>query len=217
MMYFCSARLDCRWFITIAYRVGRPHTAFRGKYLAQLRALLPVSTNTSTTEGPLGAACSPVPLTARWMDVRDATPRPTGRRRRQARVTNAPPQTASRITEMDPEMVAAAVVLDCHPALLPVSLDVSGIDMPVVRSSGPLAKTDVARPSYEQPCKGVDLLSLICPELGVAPLFDPGTDVEDELLSPVVSLMVIGHGVALLPEQVEEDVDLAQVLAEFRS
>ena len=27
--------------------------------------------------------------------------------------------------------------------------------------------------------------------------------------------MVIGHGVALLPAQVEEDVDLAQVLAEF--
>ena len=118
---------------------------------------------------------------------------------------------------MDPEMATGAVVFDCHPALLPVSLDVSGIDMPVVRSSGPLAKTDVTRPSYEQPCEGVDLLSLICPELGDAPLFDPGTDVEDELPSPVGSPMVICHGVALLPEQVEEDVDLAQVLAEFSS
>ena len=29
--------------------------------------------------------------------------------------------------------------------------------------------------------------------------------------------MAIGHGVALLPEQVEEDVDLARVLAEYSS
>ena len=59
------------------------------------------------------------------------------------------------------------------------------------------------------------MLSLICPELGVAPLSDPGTDLEDELPSPDSSPVVIGHGVALLPAQVEEDVDLAQVLAAF--
>ena len=29
---------------------------------------------------------------------------------------------------------------------------------------------------------GGDLLGLICPELGVTPLVDPGTDVEDERL-----------------------------------
>ena len=38
---------------------------------------------------------------------------------------------------------------------------------------------------------------------------------EDELPSLDVSPMVISHGVALLPAQVEEDVDLAQILAEF--
>ena len=38
---------------------------------------------------------------------------------------------------------------------------------------------------------------------------------EDELPSPDVSPMVISHGVALLPAQVGEDVDLAQILAEF--
>ena len=40
---------------------------------------------------------------------------------------------------------------------------------------------------------------------------------ENKLPSPDVSPMVIGHGVALLPEQIEEDVDLAHVLAEFSS
>ena len=114
-------------------------------------------------------------------------------------------------------MAAGAVVFDCRPALLPVSLDVSGIDMPAVRSSIPPAKTDVVRPAHEQAFEGADLLSLICLELGVAPLFDPGTDCEGELPSPDASPMVIGHGVALLPEQVEEDIDLARVLAEFSS
>ena len=31
---------------------------------------------------------------------------------------------------------------------------------------------------------GGDLLGSICPELGVAPLVDPGTDCEDELPAP---------------------------------
>ena len=34
---------------------------------------------------------------------------------------------------------------------------------------------------------GGGLLSLICPELAVAPLVDPGTDLEDELPSPAAS------------------------------
>ena len=79
-------------------------------------------------------------------------------------------------------------------------------------------RTDVAPPECEQPFRGgggADLLSLICPELGVAPLSDPGTDLADKLPSPDTSPVVIGHGVALLPAQVEEDVDLAQVLAAF--
>ena len=59
------------------------------------------------------------------------------------------------------------------------------------------------------------MLDYIGPELGVTPLLDPGTDLEHELPSPDVSPRVISHGVALLPAQVEEDVDLAQILVEF--
>ena len=59
------------------------------------------------------------------------------------------------------------------------------------------------------------MLSYICPELGVTPLLDSGTDLEDELPSPDASSMVMGHVVARLPAQVEKDADLAQVLAEF--
>ena len=57
------------------HRIGRPHAAFRGKYLAQLRDLLPVSTILSTAGGPSGAACSPVSSTALWMDILDPNTR----------------------------------------------------------------------------------------------------------------------------------------------
>ena len=55
------------------------------------------------------------------------------------------------------------------------------------------------------------MLSLICPELGVAPLVDPGTDLEEELPSPAASLVAAGHGVAPLPAQAEVDIELGQV------
>ena len=115
-------------------------------------------------------------------------------------------------------MAAGAVVFDCRPALLPVSLDVSGIDMLAVRSSIPPAKTDVVPPEHEQPFGGgggrfawLYLSGVEC----WTPLLDSGTDLEDELPSPDASPVVIGHRVALLPAQVEENVDLVQVLAEF--
>ena len=168
------------------HRMGRPHAAFRGKYLAQLRDLLPVNTIPSTVGGPSGAACSPVPSTARRMDVLGATPRldvAGGKRGSWIRLHRPRP------TEQARRMAAGAVVFDCRPALLPVSLDVSGIDMPAVRYSIPPAKTDVVPREHEQPFGGgggADLLSFICPELGVTPLLDPETDLEDELLSPYI-------------------------------
>ena len=76
------------------HRIGRPHAAFRGKYLAQLRALLPVSTMLSTARGPSGAACSPVLSKARQLDILGATSRRPERRRRQTRIMDTPAQTA---------------------------------------------------------------------------------------------------------------------------
>ena len=133
------------------HRKGPPRAAFRGRYLEQLRSLLPVNTALSTAGGPSGAACSPVPSTADQTDVLGATPRPPRRRRRPVRFMNPPVQIAPRLTEQDPRMAAGVVVFDCCVALLPVSLDVSGIDMPAVRSSVPPAKTDVALTEPEQP------------------------------------------------------------------
>ena len=55
------------------------------------------------------------------------------------------------------------------------------------------------------------MLSLICPELGVAPLTDPGTDLEDELPTPAASPVTVDHGAAPLSAQTDVDIDLVQV------
>ena len=55
------------------------------------------------------------------------------------------------------------------------------------------------------------MLSLICPELGVTPLADPGTDLEDELPTPAASPVTVDHGAAPLPAQVDVDVELGWV------
>ena len=48
---------------------------------------------------------------------------------------------------------------------------------------------------------GRDLLSLICPELGVTPQGEPGTDVEDELLIPASPPADVDHAVVSLSVQ----------------
>ena len=62
---------------------------------------------------------------------------------------------------------------------------------------------------------GADLFDYIGPELVIDQLPDSGTDLEDELPSPDGSPMVVSHGVSRLPARLEEDVDLAHILAEF--
>ena len=55
------------------------------------------------------------------------------------------------------------------------------------------------------------MLSLICPELGVTPLVDPGMDVEDERPTAAVSPLPVVDGVVPLSAQADVDVKLCQV------
>ena len=188
------------------YRVhkrGLPHIAFRRNYLKQLCALLPLPTVLSICLLD-SAAESP--------DVVCASPRPSRRairRRRPVRVMDSPV-----LTEQDPLAEAGAQVFDCRPPLLPVSMDISGVDVSVIWASAVSAEAAAFPPEREQSFGGGgggDLLSLICPELGVAPLVDPGTDLEDELPTPATSPVTVDHGAAPRPTQVELDVDLDRV------
>ena len=198
------------------HSVGRPHSMFRGKYLTQLRTLLPTRTTTPTAGRPPSTAGPQVASTTGQTDELCATPQSPGRRRRpQRQIQNTPTQIAPQLTEQDPRMAAGAVVFDCRPAVLPVSVDVSGIDMRTVRPAKPPAEPVVVPPEREQQFGGAALFDYIDLELDVIPLLDSGTDCQDELSSPDGSPMVISPIVALSPSQVEEDVDLVQILAEF--
>ena len=83
------------------------------------------------------------------------------------------------------------MVLDCRPQVLPGAIDVSGTELAEIRSTTRAGVATAAPHEREQSFGGGDLLSLICPELGVAPLVDPGTDCEDELPTPAGPPVVV--------------------------
>ena len=60
-------------------------------------------------------------------------------------------------------------------------------------------------------------VALICPELGVAPRIDPGTDLEDELSTRADSPAVADHGVAPLSAPADVDIGLEQVFGDVGS
>ena len=103
----------------------------------------------------------------------------------------------------------------CRPAVLPVSVDVSGIDMPCICLAEPPAEPFVAPAECRQEFRGPMCLDHIDPELEVIPLLDSGTDCQDEVSSPDGSPMVISPIVGLLPSQGEDDINLTQILPEF--
>ena len=149
-----------------------------------------------------------------------ARPRPPGRRRRSQRwIPNTATHVTSQLTEQDPRTMAGAVVIDCRPAVLPVSVNVSGIDMQTVRHAEPPAEPPaelvIAPTEREEESTTPMWLNDIDPELEVTPLLDSGTDCQDELSSPDGSPMVISPIAGLLPSQGEDDINLARILAEF--
>ena len=85
------------------------------------------------------------------------------------------------------------MVFDCRPQVLPGAMDVSGSERSEILSMTRAGVVAAAPPEHEQSFGGGggDLLSLICPELGVAPLVDPGTDCEDELPTPACPPAVV--------------------------
>ena len=160
--------------------------------------------------GSPDAACSTLPCAAESPDVVSASPQlssRTFRRRRPVRVMDPPVLTAH-----DQLVAAGELVFDCRPPLLPVSMDISGVDVSVIRASAVSAEDAAFPPEREQSFGGGgDLLGLIFLELGVAPLEDQGTDLEDELPTPAASPVTVDRGAAPWPAQVEVDVDLDRV------
>ena len=138
------------------YRVhkrGLPHVTFRRNYLSQLRALLPLPTVLPIAGGSPDATCSTLTCAAESPDVVCASPRPSRhaiRRRRPVRIMELPVRNVPLLTVQDPLAAAGAVVLDCHPLLLPVLMDISGVDLSAIRASTVSAEAGDFPPEREQ-------------------------------------------------------------------
>ena len=158
----------------------RFHIAFRRNYMSQLRALLPLPAVLPTAGELPDFPRSSLMCPAGTPDPVVASPRTSRRavrRRRPVRVMEPPVQNVPVLTVQDPLAAAGAVVLDCRPPLLPVSMDISGVDLLAIRAPAVSAGAGVLPPDREQLFGGGDLLSFICPELGVTLLVDPSMDV----------------------------------------
>ena len=115
--------------------------------MSQLRALLPlpavppavvVVSPDFSSSGSLCPAGSP--------EVMDSSPRTTRRafrHRRPVRVMEPPVENIPVLMIQVPLAAAGAVVLDCCPPLLPLSMDISGVDLSAIRVPAVLADVDV--------------------------------------------------------------------------
>ena len=123
------------------YRIhkrGLPHVAFRKNYMSQLRALLPVP-----VAQPVDGVLSPASTGPRSLH-------PAGSAEFVGKSPGRPDvlrDGCDRCVLQDPSDVQGAVVFDCRPPLLPVSLDLSGIGL----SSG----LSLAVPPGESPYRSV--------------------------------------------------------------
>ena len=96
------------------------------------------------------------------------------------------------LTVHDPSDMKDAIVYDCRPPLLPVSLRLEDIGpLPLWQT---VVSASLAAPPQEDFMEigGVSLERVAIPELGVAPLVDTDTDLEDELPTPEDSMLLNG-------------------------
>ena len=188
---------DINLSLTHNYRVhkrGLLHIAFRKNYLTRLRALMSQAATQSW-----GEMLSPVPSDpmsvrhARSAERESESPRRTRhacRRMRPVRVLEESVGGLPTLTIQDPSDLQGAIVYDCRPPLLPVSLRLEDIGSSPLRRA--VVSASLAAPPRED-CMvigGVSPEGVAIPELGVAPLIDSDTDLEDELPTPEDSMLV---------------------------
>ena len=132
---------DLNLSLTHHYRVhkrGLLHIAFRKDYMSKLRALLPVP------------VVLPSDTASPTVELRDESPRQTRRAQRwirPVRVMNGSGCDFPILMLQDPADAQGALVYDCRPPLLPVSLQLG--DLGALARIRPKASASVAVPPWE--------------------------------------------------------------------
>ena len=186
------------------YKGGLPHAVFRTDYLQRLRALLP-SPGGSDEPSVTGYG---------------STPTSVRRQRCMSKPTRLFPGsdvTVPILTEQNPAEMVGESVFDCRPPGLPVSIPLGGFSPAVI--SG--ARDCTSHQQLEQ--SSWSIINMDTNEISISgiigfPWNDSGTDVEDELPSPVAPPDTI-MSPPLAPEDASDpfgrdtnyDLDLADV------
>ena len=189
------------------YKGGLPHAVFRTDYLPRLRALLP---SPGGTDHPS-------------VDVCGSTPTSVRRQHRVSRPKRLFPDSAVGapiLTEQNPAEMIGETVIDCRPSILPVSIPLSGLSPETI--SG--ARDCVSYLPLEE--TGQSIMNMDTNEISINRIVgfawnDGGTDVEDELPSPVLSPARIASP-AISPAGTDDpfgrgenfDLDLAKVFCD---
>ena len=193
MLLFSDIHLS----LTHHYRVhkrGLPHIAFRKDYLTRLRVSMSQAAAQSRRDTMSPVPSSPVsPRHARSAEQYSESPRKTRRARcrmRPVRVLEESVGELPTLTVQDPSDLQDAIVYDCGPPLLPVSLRLEDIGPLSLRRT--VVSASLAAPPLEDfmAIGGMSPERVAIPELGVVPLVDPDTDLEDELPTPDDSMLL---------------------------
>ena len=170
---------------------GLPHLAFRKNYLTCLRVFVSQATALAqcdmTSPGPPGwvSVCH-----AHSSEQESESPRKTRRARRRLRPTRVRDEPVGveypTMTVQDIPDLTGAIIYDCRPPLLPVSLRLK--DIWLLPRTRPVASASLAAPPPEDSM----VIGVAIPEVGVAPPDVSGTDLQDELLTPEDSMVIGG-------------------------
>ena len=155
------------------YKGGLLHAVFRTDYLPRLRTLLP---SPGGTEDPSVIGNGSTPTSVR-------------RQRRMSRPTRLFPDSATDmpiLTEEHPSAMVGKTVIDCRPSILPVSIPISGWSPETISE----ARNCVSYQQLEE--SGRSIMNMDTNEISIDRIVgfawnDGGTEVEDELPSPVLS------------------------------
>ena len=161
--------------------------------MSRLHALLPLP-----VAQPQDNASPPAEL----MDDSPRWTRRAKRRIRPVRVMTGLVGDLPILKLQDPADAQGVKVYDCRPPLLPVSLQLCDLGPLSTRQTELSASVAVPPWKDGQMIGGMDSDVVVFPELGVAPLVDSGTDLEDELPmtdgSPTT--VAVQQGEVALPE-----------------
>ena len=175
------------------HRHGLPHIVFRKDYLTGLRVFM------SQAARSRGEMLSPIPsgpvstCHARSAELESESPRRTRRARRRMRPVRVLEESVSELptsTAQDPSDLQGAIVYDCRTPLLPVSVRLEDIGPLPLRRTVVLTSLDAPPREDCMAIGGVSPERVAIPELGVAPLVDPDTDLEDEMSTPEDSMLL---------------------------